>query len=354
MANSSGSYGSVLECTESIHRSLSPERLSSLTILTRTHFNRAEELHDPLKSSSLYLANASGISLENEQSARWIGLSIAYRSRRDTLKARRAERIGKQILFCRNTLDALIRSNRSTLTYNLLESVICNPEAETFQYTENKYSADIGYRAQSCLNELYGLRDLVMSFLFEVLYGQKMSLSGVVDFLISDDRFGFASTIIPLFRRDVPIGKIALMSICRNVFFHYTGPQSGPFGPMYCFRECFGPLGFIPYLVYPLYGNVERLKLIEKGRYLDNDSAEAQKLEAIRFMNVPSHLDVLDLCYECFVILLEIAGLIEKQIPINSETIVLTDKDILDLTLRDANGQVKKYRQNQGGKLEEY
>jgi hypothetical protein len=328
--------------------------LAPLKILTRTHFNRAEELHDPLESSSLYLANASGISLENEQSARWIGFSIAYRSRRDTLKARWAERIDKQILFCRNTLDALIRSYRSTLTSNLLESEICYPEVGTFRYTENKYSTDIGYRAQSCLNELYALRDLIMSFLFEGLYGQKVSLSRMNDFINSDDRFGFASTILPLFSRDVPIGKIALMSIYRNVFFHYTGPRSGPFGPMYCFRENYGPLGLVPYLVYPLYDDIDRLKLIERGKYLDNDSTEVQKQEAIRFMQLSSHLDVLDLCYECFVILLMISELIEKQIPLKSENVVLTDKDILDLTLHGADGQVKKYKQNKDGKLEQY
>jgi hypothetical protein len=326
--------------------------LAPLRILTQSHFNSAEELHDPLESTSLFLRNTSGVSFDVEQSNRWTGLSTAYINRRETFKAKRAERIGTQIRFCRNTLDALIKSYRSALTVNLVGTGISHPDDGEIRFTADKHSIDIGYRTQSCLNELYALRDFIMYFLFEDLYGRKISLSKASELLKSDDRFGLAAIITPLINRDSPMGRIALTSLYRNVFFHYTGSQIHPLGPMYCFRECSGPLGFVPYLLYPLYDNIERLKSIERGRITDDDGVDAQREEAIRFMKLSTQTDALELCYDTFVDLLVISKEVEKQIQITSENIVIKDSDILEATLRDADGKVTHFKRNSDGELE--
>jgi hypothetical protein len=191
-----------------------------------------------------------------------------------------------------------------------------------------------------------------MSFLFEDLYGRKISLSKASELLKSDDRFGLAAIITPLINRDSPMGRIALTSLYRNVFFHYTGSQIHLLGPMYCFRECSGPLGFVPYLLYPLYDNIERLKSIERGRITDDDGVDAQREEAIRLMKLSTQTDALELCYDTFVDVLVISKEVEKQIQITSENIIIRDSDILEATLRDADGKVTHFKRNSDGELE--
>ena len=168
----------------------------------------------------------------------------------------------------------------------------------------------------------------------------------------ADDRFGLASLILPAVQNNDPIGLIAKMSLYRNVFFHFIGPTAGPFGASYCFREHLGPTGPIPYVQFPLYDNIEELIKIEKGKTLSSLKNEHE--EAVRFAQLTSHTDALDLCFESLSLLLLISQALESKIALSSEPQVIDAADILELTVTESDGSTKRYRKNETGKLQEY
>jgi len=330
------------------------ELISPLRILTKSHFGSAQEMQDPLPETALHIPAPQGSGFDTQQSQRWAGLSTAYESRKANTTALRAERIGKQILFCGNTLYALNRSYMVAMVNNVTADNISYPDDGTVHFMSDKYAMDIGYRTQSCLNEMYALRDYLLYFLFEDMYGQKgCKISGGLKLLQRDDKFGLATMLLPMLAETGHIGPIALMSLYRNAFFHYMGTKNNPLGQAYCFREASSMFGNIPYLIYPLYDDIKSLRSIEDGASLDDGTTEEKTNEAKRFMQLAVYTDALDFCYDSFISLLTISGAIEKQVELVSESVVLTDSDILEATVRRSDGTVAHFAKGEDGKLVE-
>ena len=76
------------------------------------------------------------------------------------------------------------------------------------------------------------------------------------------------------------------------------GTKNNPFGQAYCFREASSVFGDIPYLIYPLYDDINRLRSIERGASLDEGTSEQSKDEAKRFMQLANYTDALEFCYD--------------------------------------------------------
>jgi hypothetical protein len=328
--------------------------LGPLQPITESYFSNIEDLNDPISNVCLSARSGDDQALDVAQAQRWKGLALAYRNRGDGKKATRAERIGAQIIFATNTLHKLVYAYKNTMISQLRESQICDFSCGTFNFYSNKYAMDIGYRTQSCLNELFGLRDFIFYFLFDDLYGESIRLSKAENFLQNNDKFGLADVIIPHIRQQAPIGKLALMSLYRNVFFHYVGPNFGPLGQSYCFREWSGKGWRIPYIVYPLYDNVESLKRLEKGESLWDPNSSAEKEDAMRFMQLERHIDALNFCHESFLTLLRISQAIEECIELESEVQKITEDDIISATMEHSDGSTTRVRRNESGKLENY
>jgi hypothetical protein len=261
--------------------------IKPLRILTESVFDSAEAMHDPIPDTSLHISNSRRSGWDIAQVQRWSGLSTAYASQQKYTTALRAERIGKQILFCRDTLFALQRSYLFTMGQNLPQNQISYPHNGTVHFMSDKYSTDIGYRTQSCLNELYALRDFLLYFLFEDMYQKKgIGIRKGLELLRNDDKFHLHSLLSLMLSDTAPIGPIALISLYRNVFFHFMGAKNNPLGQAYCFHEIDSMFGHIPYLIYPLYDNVTRLRAIERGAPLDEGTKDERNIESQRFMQL--------------------------------------------------------------------
>jgi hypothetical protein len=330
------------------------ELITPLRILTKSLFSAPQDMHYPLPETYLLIPTSQGSGFDTQQLRRWFGLSTAYGFQRANTTALRAERIAKQILFCRDTLYTLNRSYKFTMTRNVTSDNISYPTDGTVHFMSDKYAADIDYRTQSCLNELYALRDYLLYFLFEDMYSQKgISIRGGLMLLEQDDKFGLATMLSPMFAETSPMGLIALMSPYRNAFFHFMGTKNNPFGQAYCFREASSVFGDIPYLIYPLYDDINRLRSIERGASLDEGTSEQSKDEAKRFMQLANYTDALEFCYDSFISLLALSSAIEKQVKLASKNVELTDSDILEATFRHSDGTVAHFVKGEDGKLVE-
>ena len=172
----------------------------------------------------------------------------------------------------------------------------------------------------------------------------------MIKLLQSDDRFSLAPIILPMLADD-PIGPIRLMSLYRNVFFHYVGTKNNPMGQAFCFRDASSNFGRIPYLIYPLYDDITRLRSIERGAPLDEGTREEQRDEVKRFMQLTHYTDAMDLCYDSFMCLLTLSAEIERCTRVDSRTIVLTDADILEATIQHSDGTAAHFVKGEDGKL---
>jgi hypothetical protein len=327
--------------------------MGKLKVLTRNVFRDANDLDDQLGIGHLTLLDESARSVDRGQIDRWMGLSVAYRNRNDYRKAIGAERIAKQILFCTRNMEWLARSYRMTLAENLKEDNISCPTDGKFCLVDDKYAAEIGYRVQSCLDCMFALRDFLFSFLYECLYGgTKYSWRKLESCLRDNDRFALASMILPRTCRKEPLGKIAIMSIYRNVFFHYLGPSSGLFQSLYSFREEDTVFGKIPYAIYQLYDNLQVLMSIERGE--QSFGAPDMNEEFERFAKAETYVDALNTCHESLLELVRISESIEKVIELASETYQITPENILSAAFTDEDGNVTRFRKGEDGELERF
>jgi hypothetical protein len=185
------------------------------------------------------------------------------------------------------------------------------------------------------------------------IHKKGISIRGGLGLLEQDDKFGLATMLSPMFAETSPMGLIALMSLYRNAFFHFMGTKNNPFGQAYCFREASSVFGDIPYLIYPLYDDINRLRSIERGASLDEGTSEQSKDEAKRFMQLANYTDALEFCYDSFISLLALSSAIEKQVKLASKNVELTDSDILEATFRHSDGTVAHFVKGEDGKLVE-
>ncbi|MCC3244494.1 hypothetical protein LG047_04015 [Methylocystis sp. WRRC1] len=167
-----------------------------------------------------------------------------------------------------------------------------------------------------------------------------------------DDRFNLAGEILHRTEQGSQPGSIALMSLYRNVLFHYLGPRYGIARPMYTFNIESTEFGDIPFLISPLYDDFEALKLVERGQvslgWLDREG------EFERFLRCKSHIDALEFCFDSYSELLKVGRAIERVIDIKSEIRKITEKEILSGEFRDELGNLTRYRRNDSGQLEQF
>jgi hypothetical protein len=144
------------------------------------------------------------------------------------------------------------------------------------------------------------------------------------------------------------------MSLYRSIALHCLGATNPVVGDVYKLGMSAGPYGRFPYLIYPLYDDIEKMRAIEQGSS-KGILERATREEAIRFLTVPSHRDALEFCYDCFVRLLRMCEALGTEVAIEPVTVTLTDDDILEVTLTDETGKVTRAKRDEKtGKLVEY
>lgn len=95
------------------------------------------------------------------------------------------------------------------------------------------------------------------------------------------------------------------MSLYRSVAQHCLGATNPVLGDIYQLRVSTEPFGDLPYLIYPLYDDIGKMREIEQGSskgILEGFPIE----EAKRFFGLGDYRDALEFCYDCFVRLLRI------------------------------------------------
>ena len=160
-------------------------------------FNHADELNDPFEQTFVDLSDGEGGLLDEGQIQRWMGLAIAYRNDRLFIRAMKAERISKQIRFCRNAIDKLHKAYRMCLSEKCENKNISDLEMGSFHFFSDPFSLNISLNLQPCLDSLFSLRDYIFSFLFEEMYEIPTSISQAASLLDGDDRFDISVLVKP-------------------------------------------------------------------------------------------------------------------------------------------------------------
>jgi hypothetical protein len=151
----------------------------------------------------LFHLDDRGKVLSSIQIERWKGLSVALRKRGENIAALQADRIANQLLFTTAAFEWLLSAYRSTLTEKFQFSDLSDVAEGNFHFTSDKYAAQIGYRVQACLNELFALRDFILKFVFSYLYrGDHYNWSNLRRLLETSDDFKLASLLLPAMSRD--------------------------------------------------------------------------------------------------------------------------------------------------------
>jgi hypothetical protein len=310
-----------------------------------------QALNDPLPNVYPFLFSDSGHPLSEQQAWRWSGLSTAYRNRNENDNSIRAERIGLQIRLCVDALRLLVNSYDLAADQNFDLDKISRPAENKISFSQDKFSLDMSYKTQICLNELYALRDFILYFIAHVAYGGDFKLKQLIELINKDDELNIANLLLPALSQENPIGTIAKMSLYRNVLFHFIGPKSGPLSPSYYFDEIRTDLCYLHRIILPMYDNIDILKQIERRQILN--SLENDESEVKRFMQKTNHTDTLEFCFDCLSALLSISQAVESNIPIESASTTIDDSQILCMTIVDAHGVERHFEKDDKGELVE-
>lgn len=214
------------------------------------------------------------------------------------------------------------------------------------QTKRDKYAQYIGSEYRSLLNELYSLRDALLSAAYRLMYEKcdAYKLSKVKQAVI-ESTSPAAILIRDAMFRDDGSGQIEKMSLYRNVSQHCLGTNNPLFGDAYKFQPSSGPLGEHAYLTYPLYDNIDRLRAIERGAshgLLGRPDADEIK----RFLSIDHHLDALEFTFDSFLSLLRIAEGLSSEIKIQPSMFRITDKDVREATVTNADGSQPRIRRD--------
>jgi hypothetical protein len=180
------------------------------------------------------------------------------------------------------------------------------PTSEKIVVTSDKYSNYLASEYRSCLNELYSLRDAVLAAAFRLNYKRNdpFAIKKLKSLVLSDD--SSISTLISQSMFDSSGDHIIdRISLYRSIAQHCLGATNPVIGDVYRLFISRGPYGELPYLVFPLYDDIEKMRAIEAGSSRGIFEPPPRS-EAERFLGLPSPSDALDFCYDCFVRLLRI------------------------------------------------
>ena len=324
----------------------------SLRILGRTRFQHANEMNDPVSANFAIAAlTADNQCLANSQGQHWSGIATALHQAERDSDARMARRVAGQIRLCLALLEKLSIAYRTVLSIATQKPTL----TADVSVTSDKYSHWLGSEYRSCLNELYSLRDATLVATYRLRFGRSDPFSMKrIKALALGTADGIGHLIAgAMFSKEGDL-LIDHMSLYRSIALHCLGATNPVVDDIYRLRTSAGPYGEIPYLVYPLYDDIERMRDIEQGSS-KGLFERADRAEIIRFLSLPQHRDALEFCYDCFVRLLRLCEALALEIAIEPKLITLTDDDILEATLTDADGKVTRVKRDEKtGKLVEY
>lgn len=323
---------------------------SGVRILGRNHFSVAEEMEDAVTQNfAISASTAENQCLASAQTHQWQGLATAlHRLKRDP-EALMARRVALQIRLCLTRLERLSAAYRTVLT-----NIGNKQEPGRHKFTSDKYAQYLGSEYRSVLNELYSLRDAVLAASYRLHLKRTDSFSvKKIRPLVADASDGSSRMISEAMFSTHGDLLIRNMSLYRSVAQHCIGATNPVFGDVYQILTSRGPLGEHPYLVYPLYDNLERMREIEEGSSRGVLEPLPEE-EGERFMGLGEYKDALEFCYDCFVRLLRIAENLEREIGIEPQQVTITDADIMEMTITDETGKVTRAKRDESGRLVEY
>lgn len=324
----------------------------NLRLLGRTSFQRTEEMNDPVTSNfAIATLTADNQCLANDQGQLWGGITIALHQMNRDSDALLARRVEAQIRVC------LARLERLSIAYRTVLSVVASPmdPKPDISVTSDKYAQWLGSEYRSCLNEFYSLRDAILAATYRLRFDQSGPFTiKKLKALVRESTEGIGNLISATMFSEEGDLLIDQMSLYRSIALHCLGATNPVVGDIYKLGISIGPYGEIPYLIYPLYDDIEKMRGIEQGSS-KGILEKAERDEVIRFLSLPEHRDALEFCYDCFAKLLRMSEALALEIAIEPKTITLTDDDIIEATLTDANGKITRVKRNETtGKLIEY
>ena len=315
-----------------------------LRILGRTRNSSAEELRSPISDNfSTAILNTSNRCAASVQQDYWAGIAVACHKNSNDSDGLKAKRLERQIGLVVARLEHLAKAYRTVM------SVLDSGEAP-HSLISNKYAKYLGIEYQSCLNELYGLRDATLAAAYRFAFGCRdaYSQTKLKNLVLNPPA---AQNVAELITRSMysQNGDLLLerMSLYRNIAQHCLGTTNPIFqGDVYQICISRGPFGNIPYLILPLYDDMDKIRQIERG----SSKGIFQRLpreEAERFLNISPHQDALEFCFTCLERLLRICEEIAAETPISPEQIVITGENILRAEFRHRDGTILKFRRDE-------
>ena len=322
-----------------------------IRILGRNTFHHADEMHDPVTTNFIIRATAAqgGQCLAHTQTHRWSGLANALHQLQRDSDAMLVKRVSSQMRLC------LSRIERLSLAYRTVLSIVCaKAPPPDHKFISDKYAQHLGSEYRSVLNELYSLRDAVLAASFRLHHKRTDSFQiSKLRALVINSTEGSSRMIADAMFSESGDRLIHNMSSYRAVAQHCLGATNPVVGDVYQLVQSVGPMGTHPYLVYPLYDDIERMRAIEQGS--SKGVLERLPLEEVkRFVGLPAHQDALEFCYDCFERLLRIAETLDREIGIEPQTLQITDDDIIELTFTDENGKMIRAKRDASGRLVDY
>jgi hypothetical protein len=322
---------------------------NEIRVIGRNHFNAAEEMHDTVTSNfSIPATNKNNRCLAQAQAAVWSelanGLNLDHRGADSLI----ANRVTSQIRLCLARLERLSLAYRTAL---MAAANKARPLSET-TFTGNKYAQHIGSEYRSILNELYSLRDAILAATYRLRFKRSEPYKiSKVKACCDQDRSDATTLIADSMFAKTGDRIIDQMSLHRAVAQHCLGATNPVFGDVYSLRSSHGPYGQLPYLLYPLYDDIEKMREIEQGSS-KGILERPPKEEAIRFMSLEKHQDALEFSYDCFERLLNICTLVQLEIDVDPRPLTITENEIIELTITDEDGNTRRAKRDDAtGKL---
>jgi hypothetical protein len=315
------------------------------------YFAAAHEMAEPVTQQFAISVRAqNGWCLATAQSTEWSGVgNTLYQSNRGA-DALVATRIASQVHMCLARFERLSTAYRTVLTQVWTRQT---PSPSTF--TSDKYAAYLSIEYRAMLNELYALRDAVLvgAYRFRFNRDDPFTMKKLKALVIAETK-GAAELISHSMFSDVGDRLIDHMALYRSVAQHCLGATNPIFaGDVYQLRLSTGPFGDLPYIVYPLYDDVEKMRSIERGSSIG--ILERPPIEEVtRFANLGHYRDGLEFCYDCFVRLLKVSELLRAESGIEPRPITITDNEILELSVTDETGKTRRAKRDPSGRLVEY
>jgi hypothetical protein len=319
--------------------------------LGTNYFGSAAEMTEPVtKDFAISVDAQNGRCLAVAQSIEWHGTANPLHQLNRGADALVATRIASQVRACLARFERLSVAYRTVLTEVTTRELAPSPS----RFTNDKYAAYLSSEYRAMLNELYAMRDAVLAGAYRLRFERDDPFAiRKIKALVMGETDGSAQLISHSMFSDAGDRLIDHMALYRSVAQHCLGATNPIFGDVYQLRLSTGPFGGLPYLMYPLYDDIEKMREIERGS--SGGVLERPPIEEVkRFGELGQYRDALEFSYDCFVRLLKISELLRQETGIEPRPVTITDQEILELTVTDETGKVTRAKRDQTGRLVEH